>query len=608
MRLSLRSRIYLSILPLLLLFLGLTYYLVQDVQGLYRDINQIAFINVDLGRNIGEVEKTLSALELLLDGGTGYRARDRDRQVLNELSLQIGEGSRRIQAGAVQDQLRKLMFDLGGYDSRLSQIGDLSLKLSESQGDASILYKLVAETIRETAELKAVVDAYLLSAKQRIEDRYQTVYYIVIGSMLVAIGLTLFISTLLWLRIIRPIEEISEGIEDFSNDSDPLDVDYQCRDELGKLARNLEGMTRRLTQYHELTNQKLLRSTSAIRSILDHSADAFFILSGRLKPVYASPSADRLLTDSKLKDGFSEDLKSQFMFTLQENEARISKELIDAVRIPVAGEDRWYLVNSFPIDAPDVDDDSFAQEGGGRNVAAIFQEVTLLKLSDSLRKNLLATVSHELKTPITSARMSLYLLLEQQLGPLNEDQLELVETARDDVNRQLATIEHLLDLTRLEGYGDALKYTKFRISALVEESFQAHHDLSASYQVRLNYTPPAEPIWVNGDKNELRIVLNNFVVNAIKYSGSGKQVDVSVKSGEKHCRVDVSDNGPGLSEDNVRSIFDAYSRCDQQKAVKGTGLGLKISKDIIDAHKGQIGCSSKPNEGTTFFFDVPLNR
>jgi|GEM_PF-1993185 len=608
MRLSLRSRIYLSILPLLLLFLGLTYYLVQDVQGLYHDTNQIAFTNVDLGRGIGEVEKTLSALELLLDGGTGYRARDRDRQVLNELSLQIGEGRRRIQAGAVQDLLRKLMFDVDGYDSRLSQIGDLSLKLSESQGDASILHELVAETIRETAKLKAVVDAYLLNIKQRIEARYQTVYYVVIGSMLVAIGLTLFISTLLWLRIIRPIEEISEGIESFSKDSGSLNVDYQSRDELGKLARNLEGMTRRLTQYHELTNQKLLRSTSAIRSILDHSADAFFILSGRLKPVYASPSADRLLTDSKLKDGFSEDLKSQFMFTLQENEARISKELIDAVRIPVAGEDRWYLVNSFPIDAPDVDDDSFAQEGGGRNVAAIFQEVTLLKLSDSLRKNLLATVSHELKTPITSARMSLYLLLEQQLGPLNEDQLELVETARDDVNRQLATIEHLLDLTRVEGNVDSLKYTEFRISALVEESFQAHHELSASYQVRLNYTPPAEPIWVNADKDKLRIVLNNFVVNAIKYSGSGKQVDVSVKSGEKHCRVDVSDNGPGLSEDNVRSIFDAYSRCDQQKAVKGTGLGLKISKDIIDAHKGQIGCTSKLDEGTTFFFDVPLNR
>jgi signal transduction histidine kinase len=581
---------------------------VQDVQGLYRDTNQIAFINVDLGRNIGEVEKTLSALALLLDGGTGYGARDRDRQVLNTLSLQIGEGSKRIQEGAVQDQLRKLMFDLGGYDSRLSQIGDLSLKLSESQGDASILYQLVAETIRETAELKAVVDAYLLNIKQRIEDRYQTVYYIVIGSMLVAIGLTLFISTLLWLRIIRPIEEISEGIEDFSNDSDPLDVDYQCHDELGKLARNLEGMTRRLTQYHELTNQKLLRSTNALRSILDHSADAFFILSGSLKPVYASPSADRLLTDSKLKDGFSEDLKSQFMFTLKENEAHISKELIDAVRIPVAGEDRWYLVNSFPIDALDVDDDSFAQEGGGRNVAAIFQEVTLLKLSDSLRKNLLATVSHELKTPITSARMSLYLLLEQQLGPLNEDQLELVETARDDVNRQLATIEHLLDLTRVEGNVDSLKYGEFRISALVEESFQAHHDLSASYQVRLNYTPPAEPIWVNADKDELRIVLNNFVVNAIKYSGNGKQVDVTVKSGKKHCRVDVRDNGPGLSEDNVHSIFDAYQRGDDQKAVKGTGLGLKISKDIIDAHKGQIGCSSKLDEGTTFFFEVPLNR
>lgn len=608
MKLSLRSRIYLGILPLLLLFLGIMYFLILDVRGLYQNTQEISFANLDLSQNLTEIQTTLSAMEVLLDEGDGYRARQRDRVTLNRLSVRIARSSESIQLSTLQNKLNRLMFDVGGYDGKLKEIEVLAQKLSEGKGDPAELYSVIREASDWTIRLRGSVDQFLEKTQSQIEDRAEIVYSVVIGGMLVAIALTLAISTVLWLRMVRPIEAMTEGLEQFGSDSEQLDIDYNEDDELGYLARSLEGMTGRLKEYQDLTNQKLIRSTSAIRSILDHSPDAFFILTSEFIPVYSSPSAQKLSLESVLKNALPEEVQDKFKDTLKAGKPHLSKELKDAIRIVIDGEDKWFLVHVFPIDAPDGNDFSYDHESSLHNVAAIFQEVTLLKLSDRLRKDLLATVSHELKTPITSARISLYLLLEQQLGPLNEDQVELLETARDDVNRQLATIEHLLDLSRIEENVDDLEFEEFTISSLVSESLDAHSELCASSGVTLEFTPSKNPIRVVADEAKLRIVLNNFVVNAIKYCGAGKHVEVRVFSEGEMCRVEVIDNGPGMDEDTVRMIFNVYTRGSSSGGVAGNGLGLKISKDIIDAHGGRIGCQSKLDVGSTFFFEVPLKQ
>ncbi|MGZ0656126.1 ATP-binding protein [Coraliomargarita sp. W4R53] len=607
MKLSLRSRIYLGILPLLLLFLGIMYFLILDIQGLYRDTQDISYTNLEIGRNLNEIQATLSAMEVLLDEGDGYRGRERDKVSLSRLSVKIGRSSSSIQLSAMQSKLNQLMFDVGSFDGNLQQISELSTKLSEGEGDPKALYALIKETNEWTHQLRESIDELLLETQDRIEGRAEVVYVVVIGGMLIAIALTLAISSILWRRIIRPIEEISVGMEDFGSDSERLNIDYSEDDELGHLARNLEQMTQRLKEYQELTNEKLIRSTSAIRSILDQSPDAFFIFSERLDPIYFSPSASHLYLKSTLRDELPPEVKLQLKRTLDTNEAQLSKEMNDAIRINVEGEDRWYLVHAFPFDAPDSSDFSYKSNTAKFSVAAIFQEATVLKLSDSLRKNLLATVSHELKTPITSARMSLYLLLEQQLGTLNEDQIELVETARDDVNRQLATIEHLLDLSRVEENTAELDLSVFAICDLVAESIDAHKEISTAHDVTLTYTVPELPIMLQADKEKLRIVLNNFVVNAVKYCGAGEVVCIRASSLNKTCRIEVVDQGPGMDEATVQGIFDAYTRGNATGAVPGTGLGLKISQDIIDAHHGKIGCTSQLGEGSIFFFELPLS-
>ncbi len=607
MKLSLRSRIYLGILPLLLLFLGIMYFLVLDVKWLYRDTEEISYTKLALSRNLGDVQSTLYALEVLLDEGEGYLGRDRDWVSMRRLSVRIDRGAEKLQLSDImQLKLQEFLEDDRSFNGNLRSIAELATHLAEGQGDPKALYALIKETNDAARQLRNTINESLLEIQAQIEERVEILYAVVIGGMLIAIVLTLAISTILWRRIICPIEAISHGMEDFGSDSERLDIEYNENDELGKLARSLEGMTFRLKEYQELTNEKLIRSTSAIRSILDQSPDAFFIFSEELEPTYFSPSASHLYSQSTLKDQLPNEVRELLLKTIETNEPQLSKEMNDAIRISVAGEDKWYLVHAFPFDAPDSGDFSYQSTNAKPSIAVIFQEATLLKLSDSLRKNLLATVSHELKTPITSARISLYLLLEQQLGELNSDQIELVETARDDVNRQLSTIENLLDLSRVEENTNELDISGFAVCDLVAESIDAHHDVATAHDVSLSYTAPESSIILQADKEKLRIVLNNLVVNAIKYSGAGRTVEIRAFQQEDFCRVEVSDQGPGMDPETVNTIFDAYTRGDATGAVKGTGLGLKISKDIIDAHLGEIGCISKLDAGSTFFFELPL--
>ncbi|MDQ8195217.1 ATP-binding protein [Coraliomargarita sp. SDUM461004] len=583
------------------------YFLILDVQGLYRDTQDISYTKLEVGRNLGEVQSSLSALELILDAEGGYQGHDRDKVSLNRLSTRIGRGSERIQVSAImQAKLDQLKYDESSFGAKLREISALATQLSDGQGDPEMLYALIKETSGVAQELRQSINASLLETQERIEDRVEVVYAVVIGGMLVAIALTLAISTILWRRIIRPIEEISAGMEDFRADSERFEIDYSENDELGQLARSLEGMTARLKEYQELTNEKLIRSTSAIRSILDQSPDAFFIFSKDLQPTYFSPNASHLYLNSVLKDQLPSDVQDRLSRTFEQNLPQLSKEMNDAIRINVDGEEKWYLVHAFPFDAPDSTDFSYKSNTAHSSIAAIFQEATVLKLSDSLRKNLLATVSHELKTPITSARMSLYLLLEQQLGPLNADQLELVETARDDVNRQLSTIEHLLDLSRVEENTDQLELSEFSVCDLVADSLHAHQEIASAHDVQLLYTPPQVPVQLHADQKKVRIVLNNLLVNAIKYCGAGLTVEVRAFLHDTYCRVEVVDQGPGMDEETVSTIFDAYTRGNVAGAIKGTGLGLKISKDIIDAHHGRIGCHSQLDAGSTFFFELPI--
>lgn len=605
MRVTLRSRIYLAIFPLLLLFIGITAYIILDAERIKNQTTEYNRFTVNLNNGFDSISYSLNRLDTLLEFESKDSAewvRPLVPEIINRLNTKLAANVRYIQ----RERILKLEEASLKYEKRLSALNNDAKGYLAGKMEVDSFRESVRNSIGATLELQNQWYAHSTDVIDLLKHRTRKMYNVVIFGMIIAVLLTLVASTLLWKRIVRPIEQLSVGMENFSSDSTPLQIEYAAKDEIGELAQTFQRMSQRLKALQTLNSQKLLRSTAALRSILKNTPDAFFIISTEGMTTYKNPIAKKLFKESSLKDGYPAAAQELFERAKSENKPIFSKDFKDAIRITTEKTDRWFLVQAFPISIPSENGDDDPAEVS--DIAAIFQDVTIIKLSDSLRNDLIATVSHELKTPITSARMSLYLLLEQSIGPLNPDQIELVETARDDVNRQLSTIEHLLDISRLEASDESLQLSHFRISDLIYSSIESHAEIALADSIKLNFQPPKEPISLEADRSSLEIVLNNFIANAIKYGGAGKEVDIAVSHTSTHVKVSVSDKGTGIEASDINAIFNAYTRTKDTKRIKGTGLGLKISKDIVVKHSGTIGCDSVLNEGSTFYFELPTSQ
>ena len=264
----------------------------------------------------------------------------------------------------------------------------------------------------------------------------------------------------------------------------------------------------------------------------------------------------------------------------------------------VAREDRHYLPRILAIG------DKLTEFKGA---AVILQDVTKFRLLDDAKTNLVGTVSHELKTPLTSLRMAVYLLLEQNVGALAPQQIELLETARDDADRLLRILDNLLDLTRLEAGASALDRHPITLAGLLDgiaREARAFID-PAGQTLAVDIEPGLETETMNVDGERIRHVFINLLTNAVKYSPRGGVITLSAIAGPLgFVRFGVRDQGPGIAPENVPRVFDRFYRAPGQEK-SGAGLGLTIAREIVVAHGGSITCMSEPGQGTEFYFLLP---
>jgi signal transduction histidine kinase len=221
-----------------------------------------------------------------------------------------------------------------------------------------------------------------------------------------------------------------------------------------------------------------------------------------------------------------------------------------------------------------------------------------------VKTNLVSTVSHELKTPLTSVRMGLHLLLEERIGTLNGKQTELLLAAREDSERLLRMINDLLDLAKLESGRTALPSRPTEPRELVNT---AQEDLRALVESRGSHlvtriTPDLPYVSVDG--RQVAHVFSNFVSNAVKYTKPGEDIVLQAKNHDGGVRFSVIDQGPGIAPQYQSQIFDRFFRVPGSEAT-GAGLGLAIAKEIVLTQGGKIGIQSAPGKGSEFYFDLP---
>jgi two-component system, OmpR family, phosphate regulon sensor histidine kinase PhoR len=246
-----------------------------------------------------------------------------------------------------------------------------------------------------------------------------------------------------------------------------------------------------------------------------------------------------------------------------------------------------------------------AVAGIGRMV--VMQNITHLKELDRLKSEFVSTVSHDLRTPLTTVQG--YIALLERAGPLNELQSKFVKTALTSLDHITALISDLLDIGRIEA-GYDLEMQPFRFDELVEMTAKASRiparDAGLTVTVHQNQTP----LWVRGNSRRLRQVMENLVSNAIKYNHKGGWIDIGVSRSNDHVIVRVSDSGIGIPCEDQAHVFDRFYRVQsaETESIEGTGLGLAIVKSVIERHKGRVWVKSAVGAGSTFCFILPASE
>jgi signal transduction histidine kinase len=237
----------------------------------------------------------------------------------------------------------------------------------------------------------------------------------------------------------------------------------------------------------------------------------------------------------------------------------------------------------------------------------VLSDVTRFRLMDQIKSNLAATLSHELKTPLACVRLNLHLLLEETVGPLTTKQAELLVDARDNAERLVRTIEHLLALARLEQGGEALDFQPEAPGVLLRVAADEMRPRAALKRIDVAIECCEGLPAVGVDRHRFGHALNNLLDNALTYTEEGGQIALSAAPGrEDTVCFSVADTGIGIPGEYLPHLFEKFFRVPGRSRGRGTGLGLAIVREIVVAHHGEVTCDSRPGKGTVFNLILPI--
>jgi signal transduction histidine kinase len=237
---------------------------------------------------------------------------------------------------------------------------------------------------------------------------------------------------------------------------------------------------------------------------------------------------------------------------------------------------------------------------------AVMQDITALKQIDNMRSELLGTAAHDLKNPLNAIRLGADLLND---APLSEQQRKALSMMRRATESMTNLITALLETIRVESTTNII-FEPCDINELIRYAIDDIRPLSEAKRHTITYQPPEETIQILGDPNRLNSVMSNLLSNAVKFTKDGGAIGVDVKWDDEKVTISVSDNGPGIPEDEIQRVFDHLFRGrinveDPDNPIDGTGLGLALTKTVVEQHGGFIWVNSEEKQGSTFYFSLP---
>ncbi|MDF1570622.1 MAG: ATP-binding protein [Bacteroidales bacterium] len=408
-------------------------------------------------------------------------------------------------------------------------------------------------------------------------------------------------------KIAGPIGEMISGIIEIANRNYSKRLSFNSNDELGELAEAFNNMAAKLDEYEHSNLSELLFDKKRIDTIINNMHDAIVGINDKNEIIFSNATACQLLDieEKKLTGRDAREISSQnpvFRAIIHDiiNESEPKSWDFKPVRLMVEEEVRYFTREVLNVNVP--------RTGEGEPVYAgmviVLKNITHFLEQDEAKTNFIATISHELKTPISSMRLNLKLLDDSRIGSLNREQMDIVSALKTENGHMLKLISELLDLAQVESGNIALKKKKIRPDQLIGYIRETAENHASGKKLRISYKVDPGLPFIYVDEERTRWVMMNLLSNAIQYSDDGGEILVAVE--EEHGRVvfSVQDHGPGIDAAYHELIFEKFFRVPGSER-KGTGLGLAISRELITNQKGKIWVNSTPGSGSTFSFSLP---
>lgn len=453
-----------------------------------------------------------------------------------------------------------------------AEMHDAILQIMELNTDAIKLKSDIAQKTAETANF----------------------YIMILGTLCFLIAFNLLVN--LPNNIANPIKELTTSIQEIANKNYSERVHFLQHNEFGDLARSFNVMAEKLQEYNNSNLYSLSFEKKRLETLINKMHDPIIGLDTSNSILFVN---DEALTIFGLKQS---DVVGKNVADLAVNN--------DLIRMLITSEtnEKILPIKIFADDREsyfekEVVDITITPTGEEKEIAIgnviILRNVTFFKELDFAKTNFIATVSHELKTPISSIKFSLQLLEKEATGVINKEQKQLLDSIKEDSQRLLKLTGELLDISQLETGKINLKIEKASPYLIVNKAVEAVKMQAENKQIEIVIDEEENLPFITADSEKTAWVLINFLTNAITYSNAESKIVVQISQSDSQVVFKVIDTGKGIDSRYKYKVFDKYFQI-PGSSKSGTGLGLAISKEFIEAQGGKITVESELGLGSTF--------
>ena len=435
-----------------------------------------------------------------------------------------------------------------------------------------------------------------------LSNRAHTYKYLILIISLVAVIGGILLSTYFINRFLSPIYELTETIKSVREGSLRKEAIVNSDDEIGNLAQEFNKMTERLEEYEQSTMGKFLTEKNKFSAIVKSLADPLIVLDTDQRIVLLNDACQDFFQINEATA-----LNKYFLDVIDNSD--LYHHILNVFNNKEENKSKIVLFNSqnndyyFNVIATIIKDNSSSISG----IVVLFQNITQLKQLEKIKADFISTISHEFKTPLTSIMMGASLIEDENIGELNNQQHKIMSTIKEDGERLSELVTNLLQLSRIEWSKSIFNMQTCSILGIVEQSIKGFYDQAASKEVTILIDVDEHLPKIFADFEKINWVLNNLISNALKYTNAGDELSVSAVVKHEKMIICVKDTGVGIPEEYVKKIFDQFVQVKgYDSEVRGTGLGLTIAKEIVEAHGGEIWCESHIDVGSAFTFTLPL--